>query len=645
MSGTAEQQTGTTRWPWLQATRVRLQGVPLHRQLRLLRWLAPLWVFALAALHQVAVRGVAGALPPSWYNRTELTIYGLTGSLVAWIGLTWIAAAAERGAQAEARLRSAYAELEANHQRLLTLYELGQRVAAADDEQAVLELAAQAPLQLTGARASSVVTFDEERNRLKLDMAWGLSERYLQALRARLEQGVDAERCRTCTSLKTHVSSDCPLFVGIQSVAQAEGIGSLICLPMAREQERVGIISAYFPSTDGPPEDQVRLLNILGGAITAMLESLRVRTRQVGTIYALDQASQAPSLDTLGEFAAQVLDIVMTGWEAQAGGLFLYQDGTRTWTCRAGRGLGENLSSPQYALALELVQQAHAQASPVIIPDLGGEGEHRLLSAAAAPLLSEGETLGAIFLGAKRRRALNERHAELLRTIAHQTALAIRNAQLYNRLGQMAILEERYRLSREIHDGLAQTLGYLGLQAERLEALIASGRAQAALQEVSELRRTVRAAYVDVREAIDGLRLSVEQPGQLAARLRSYVSEFSRQSGIAADFEAWPDDLSVDPSIGLQLLRIAQEALTNVRKHALATQVYVRLSRSDKELELSVTDNGLGFPPSPQPESHRSYGLVSMRERAQSLGGNLAVATRPGQGTRIIVTVPLERAP
>ncbi len=629
----------TSLWPfWWQAW-------PLHRQLRRLRWFLPLLVFALAALHQLAVKGVARALPPSWHNLSEVTIYSLTGSLVAWIGLTWIAAAAERSALAEARLRAAYAELESNHQKLLTLYDLGQRVAAADDEQAVLELAAQAPLQLTEARASSVVTFDEERNRLKLDMAWGLSERYLQALRARLELGVDAVRCRTCTSLKTHVSSDCPLFVGIQSIAQAEGIGSLICLPIAREQERVGIISAYFPNADGPPEDQVRLLNILGGAIAAMLESMRVRARQVGTIYALDQASQAPSMDTLGEFAAQVLDIVMTGWEAQAGGLFLYQENTHTWTCRAGRGLGESLNSPQYALALELVQQAHAQASPLIVPDLGGEAEHRLLSAAAAPLISEGETLGAIFLAARRRRVLNERHTELLRTISHQTALAIRNAQLYNRLGQMAILEERYRLSREIHDGLAQTLGYLGLQAERLEALIIAGRAQAALQEVGELRRTVRAAYVDVREAIDGLRLSVEQPGQLAARLRSYVHEFSRQSGIAADFKAHPADLSVDPAVGLQLLRIAQEALTNVRKHAMATQVYVRLMLFDRELELSVTDNGLGFPPSPSAENRRSYGLTSMRERAQSLGGSLAVATRPGQGTRIIVTIPVDNRP
>lgn len=638
MPHTPEAKKSPSQLPWLQA-------LPLHRQLRRLRWLLPLLVFALAALHQWAVKGVVKALPPSWHNLSEVTVYSLTGSVVAWIGLTWIAAAAEHSAQAETRLRAAYAELEANHQKLLTLYDLGQRVAAADDEQAVLELAAQAPLQLTEARASSVVTFDEERNRLKLDMAWGLSERYLQALRARLEQGVDAERCRTCTSLKTHVSSDCPLFVGIQPIAQAEGIGSLICLPIAREQERVGIISAYFPSADGPPEDQVRLLNILGGAIAAMLESMRVRARQVGTLYALDQASQASTMDTLGEFAAQVLDIVMTGWEAQAGGLFLYQEGTHTWTCRAARGLGESLNSPQYALALDLVQKAHAQASPVIIPDLGGDSEHRLLSAAAAPLISEGETLGAIFLGARRRRALNERHTELLRTISHQTALAIRNAQLYNRLGQMAILEERYRLSREIHDGLAQTLGYLGLQAERLESLMTAGRVQAALQELGELRRTVRAAYVDVREAIDGLRLSVEQPGQLATRLRSYVNEFSRQSGVAADFEAFPEDLNVDPAVGLQLLRIAQEALTNVRKHALATQVYVRLMLNDKELELSVTDNGLGFPPSPKPESHRSYGLTSMRERAQSLGGNLAVATRPGQGTRIIVTVPVENEP
>ena len=100
------------------------------------------------------------------------------------------------------------------------MHDLGQRLSSADDEQAVLELAAQAPLQLTAARASTVVSFDNERDRLKLDMAWGLSETYLSALRSRMDEGIPAARCRTCVPLRTKATSDCPLFVGLQTVAQ-----------------------------------------------------------------------------------------------------------------------------------------------------------------------------------------------------------------------------------------------------------------------------------------------------------------------------------------------------------------------------------------------------------------------------------------
>jgi signal transduction histidine kinase len=223
--------------------------------------------------------------------------------------------------------------------------------------------------------------------------------------------------------------------------------------------------------------------------------------------------------------------------------------------------------------------------------------------------------------------------------MAHQIALAIRNAQLYAQVGQIAMLEERYRLSREIHDGLAQTLGYLNLQAERVEGLITAKRYDATASELSEMRQSIRAAYVDVREAIDGLRLSVAEPGNLSARLAEYVDEFAKQSGIAARVAA-PDDLMIDPETGMQLLRIAQEALTNVRKHSGARNVQIALRASATEIELAITDDGRGFPDAIPGRAYHSHGLATMRERAQSIGGAFSVATGAGQGTRIAITAP-----
>jgi signal transduction histidine kinase len=237
-------------------------------------------------------------------------------------------------------------------------------------------------------------------------------------------------------------------------------------------------------------------------------------------------------------------------------------------------------------------------------------------------------------------------HADLLQTIAHQISLAIRNAQLHAEVQQTATLRERYRLAREFHDGLAQTLGYLGLQLDRMERMLQKGQYDKIEQEINETRQVVRSAYMDVREAIEGLRLRWDDPEQLAYNLKIYVNDVSRQMGIPITFTAAPADLTAPSRISLQLLRIAQEALTNVRKHARASQADVRLIRTDQVLELRVADDGVGFPDAPQQNgSHRSYGLTSMRERAESIGGRLSVVTGPGQGSAITVIVPITGSP
>jgi two-component system nitrate/nitrite sensor histidine kinase NarX len=604
----------------------------------------PIGVTAVAAIHQAGVHLIIGFFSEEWHPGAELLVYGLTGSIVTWIGLSRIADAFASRTQAEEQLRSAYATLEANHQKLLTLQEFGQQVTAASNEQAVLELAAQAPLQLTEAKGSTIVTFNDEKDQLKLDMAWGLSADYLQALRTRMDAGVQAGRCRTCTHLKTEATSDCPLFDGLHHAARAEGIGGLICLPMELEQERVGVISAYFPSPAGPPEDQVRLLNILSGAISASLDSLRVRMRQVHTLYALDRVSQTSNNGptVLNDFADQVLKITTMGWDAQAGGMLLFDKDTQAWTCCARQGLGDDLTDPRFHLALEFARRVQTAGTLIISSDLASESAGRLVSAAAAPLIVEGQIFGAIFLGANRRRAFNSRHTEFLNAMSHQIALAMWNTQLYDQLNQLAVLKERYRLSREIHDGLAQTLAYLNLQAERLERLIGAGQNEEAAQEINAMRHSIRSAYAESREAIEGLRFDLERPEEMVIRLQELVNQFSSQTGIQTQVSVEPANLLIVPATALQLLRIAQESLTNIRKHAQANRVEICLKGSDDELELSITDNGRGFPDTSQAShAQRHFGLESMRERARSLDGALTVATGPGQGTRITVAVPV----
>jgi nitrate/nitrite-specific signal transduction histidine kinase len=620
-----------------------LKDGPLFVQLRRMRWMVFPGVLLLAALHQLTLYLLTNAFPNSWTWWLQLIIYSLTGSAAAWVGITWISEAVERQSIAENHLRDAYADLEHNHHQLLALHNLGERVAAADDKHALLEIAARAPLEIANARASTVMIFDENQDRLKLDMAWGLSESYLHLLRSRLNEGIPAARCRYCDSLKTHIGSDCPLFEGLQSRAKKDGIQSLICMPVSHEEERIGIISAYFADVDGPPEDHIRLLNILGDVIATALENLRARARESETLHALDHLTNQKPVDefkALDDIASQVLDITAAGWDAQYGGIYLFNAENSTGKCIAQR---EILESPgRSAIAQEMVHEVHVRGEPVIRTGLESDKNDGIGSMAAIPLSTEGKTFGALFLGARRQRAIQNNHLQLLRTVAYQIALAIRNAQLYTQLGQMAVLQERHRLSREFHDGLAQTISYLGMQAERVENLIQDEFWNEATTEIHQLRNTIRDAYADVREAIDGLRLSVDNPSQIVDRLSDYCAAFTRQTGIETQFNATPLDLSIDPSTSLQMLRIVQEAMTNIRKHAQAQNVVLLLREDLGVLHLSISDDGVGFPQKSKIDQSPSYGLTTMRERAEGLGGTLTIATSPDEGTRITVEAPVK---
>jgi len=622
-------------------------------------------VLVLVALHQGVTHVLFGDLSNVWHAVLEWVVYGLTGSVVAWLGLTWVAQAVARQAQDAAKLRQAHADLAQIRQWLLSIHEIGREAVNAADPLEVLELAARAPVQLAGARGTAVFTFDDEKQGLKLEMTWGLGDTYIQALRRRVETGIPAERCRGCVPLTARITSNCPLFQDLQAQARADGIATLVCLPLMREQERVGIISAYFASPEGPSEMQLHLLTIVGTEMAAVLDGVRLRAQQMAALATVGRVAQGSGdLDT---FLGPALEAIIGGWGIEAGAIFLSEtlaesdrvDGTAptgvsmrqgilrlaqdtVWYCRVQRGLGDDLADPRFGLAMRLSEEARASGQPAPLAQSQAGGDCPFASAVAVPLVAEGEILGTLFLASTRARALLLRQMPFMTLLAHQMALAVRNARLHLRVSHLAMLEERYRLAREMHDGLAQTLSYLGWQMDHLEMLLRSGRLEPLAVELTEARRTVREAYLDVREAIDGLRLAVEHPGGLAAALQEYVADFSTRTGIPTDFETHGDGPALAPIAEVQLLHIAQEALTNVRKHSGAQHAQVRLLYTGDNWELIVADDGRGFEPT-LPRRHHRWGLATMRERAHSLGGSLIIATGPGQGTRITATVPASR--
>ena len=197
--------------------------------------------------------------------------------------------------------------------------------------------------------------------------------------------------------------------------------------------------------------------------------------------------------------------------------------------------------------------------------------------------------------------------------------------------------ERRARLAREIHDGLAQTIGYLKLRAGQIAKWLADGRQQQAEQGLRELHGQLDDAYLDAREAIEGLRI---EPG--GYRMGDWVDQTYAEFRELAGIELHADsalELALTPEVQIQLIRILQESLGNVRKHSGANNAWIQWVVESHWLTLRVRDDGSGFDPDDVPPISR-HGLRIMRERAELLGADFQISSQPGQGTEVIVRLP-----
>lgn len=225
--------------------------------------------------------------------------------------------------------------------------------------------------------------------------------------------------------------------------------------------------------------------------------------------------------------------------------------------------------------------------------------------------------------------------------------LALAHASLLEysaQVEELSVMRERNRIAREIHDTLGHNLALLSIQLEtatRFEA-----RNDPRLHEkLLQARQVLRACLTDVRHSVEALRPAEASQGSLQEQLCKLVGAFEttcHELKITLDLEEATHPLN--PEVGLTLYRCAQEALTNIYKHAHATKVLLRLSTSNQQeaqVELLVLDNGQGCEPLPEQQAS-GFGLRGMRERVTLLGGRLAAGPQPGHGWRVEVVLPLK---
>jgi nitrate/nitrite-specific signal transduction histidine kinase/PAS domain-containing protein len=294
-----------------------------------------------------------------------------------------------------------------------------------------------------------------------------------------------------------------------------------------------------------------------------------------------------------------------------------------------------------------------ATGQPLLVPNVRREPRYLLLADAAetrselaVPMKSKSAVIGVLNVESDRTNAFDESDLTVLQSLAHQAAIAVENVRWYERVQQLAVMEERSRLARDLHDAVTQTLFSASLIAEILPDLWESDQVEGR-QLLGELRQLSRGALAEMRTLLLELRPTALVEASLSDLLRQLAEAVTGREGIpvAVTIEGRCD---LPPDVHVSLYRIAQEALNNVAKHAQASQVNICLrcatsseSYSEGEeacgerIELCIRDDGRGFDPQNVPPDRLGLGII--RERAQDIGAELRIESTLGAGTQVIV--------
>ena len=262
----------------------------------------------------------------------------------------------------------------------------------------------------------------------------------------------------------------------------------------------------------------------------------------------------------------------------------------------------------------------------------------------AVPLVSHNQVFAIAITGTFADiRAFTAEQIEMARDIARAATLVIENTRLHQQTRYMAVLEERERLAREIHDDIAQVLSVLNLQTSFVQELLANRQVEQAQAFLAGMKNMAADAHADSREAIFSLRHGVSTAGEFLTMLQAHVDRYRNLYGIDVHLDVEETAITeLSASAVNQLPRIIQEALTNVRKHASASLVWVRMEKNGAFLTVTIEDNGQGFEPGDaRRKDGGGVGLQVMRERAESLGGALDIKAQSGRGAQIIARIPL----
>ena len=581
-----------------------------------------------------------------------------------------------RVARRTSQLRAANEELEreiaarkqaeallAGEKRLLEM------VARGDSLTLILDALCRLVEELASGCLSSILLLEPNGNRLRHGAARSLPKAYIDAIDGSVIDA-SAGSCGTAAyRAKSVIVSDIandPLWTNYRDVAMSHGLRACWSTPILSSEGKVlGTFAIYYREPRTPTPQELEIIERTTHLASIALE----RKRAENALRASEQVARgqaealAQSLDILAtapdpeKLIGQMLSTIRGLLNAQNVSLWLFDESSdslvlRLQTDGAKRATadarGPSMKDPLFLKQNPIVQELLLMAGPVICADVESDprisenwrddlqqnGTKRFL---VVPILVGGQVRGLIGVHHSDRATYEPEEIELTQALAHQVMLAIQLNQSAEQSQQAAVLEERNRMARDIHDTLAQGLTGVIVQLQAAEDASSKGYKEDARNHLQNARELARHGLSEARRSVRALRSQVLDEATFWEALQTLIKTAAVGTELHTEFQLRGKVRDLPAKAQENFLHIGQEALTNTLKYAHATRFETRLRFNSREVRLEFQDDGNGFKVNGR---HGGFGLTGMRERIDQLGGSLAIVSARGKGTKIVVAFP-----
>ncbi len=590
--------------------------------------------------------------PIAGFGITAAIAYGLwwlaggpqsssTAQLIYWLASLAAALVVSllifRWSQGQIRIRQMAEEARRNdllrhslESRLDGVIRLNKLLIDAQSEKDLIESSLSVMADISGALGSSFLPFDEWGIALTPHIYGDFPPPVLRAWVEHLSSASVRQSCHTCRKLNAKGGEHCDL-PGAPFMSESIRV---YCLPLTRNERMVGMLNLYLPAERSLAEHDFEFVHVLLNEMVLAIEAMRLRNQELTTLRQLQMALSQK--DDVEESVRRVVEGLGETIDFESARIEIKPAEPRFPGLRLTIGDPSWLDSP--------VGQALMDRALSALPKEGGARVTETYVDEAGIVLSTpirlagSAVIGALILTADPEIFMQRQQLSLIETAAEQIAMLLENQRVQLDAHYRIVMQERIRLAREIHDSLAQTLAYLKLTATQMQSMLAHGDLTRLEQTLNQSYQALSQAYLETREVIDNLRITPRQ--SFADLIEQLALDFKKSSGIKVETKFSASVPEAAPEVQTQLLRVVQEALSNVRKHAHARRVNISLGVWNRQLQLEVCDDGVGFDAEDVPEFSR-HGLQGMRERAELIGADFQIVSQSGKGTCIRVQVPV----